>query len=156
MIRKIAYSVAVVCALELAVGCGAAPQSSHPPDPAQSRASTVFTGDQRSITVRAQEDFSIAVPYNASVGEERKLLSPRPDPEVVGSRGTGYKPDNPDPDIVGGGGTLYFRFHAQGPGTTKILLYHCDLQTCPGRAPRAPKHRPKPERITYTVTVKRP
>lgn len=153
VIRKAAYPVAILCALQLAVGCGAAPQSPHTPAPTPSRTSTVFTGDQRSITVRAQENFSIGVPYNASTGDHRNLASPKPDPKIVRSRGTDYKAD--DSDMVGSGGKLYFRFHAQAPGTTRIVLYHCVLDACPSRATHhPPEGLPEPERITYTVTVK--
>ncbi|MGW8553237.1 protease inhibitor I42 family protein [Streptomyces tubercidicus] len=100
------------------------------------------------------EDFSIAVRHNPTTGEQRKLVSPKPDTKIVRTRGTDYGPDNQDPGSEGGGGTLHFRFHAQGPGTTKIVLYHCLHAACPGSRTTLPPHFPKPDRVTYTVTVK--
>ncbi|MFJ9855305.1 protease inhibitor I42 family protein [Streptomyces sp. NPDC101150] len=155
--RKAALTAAaLLCALQLAVGCGAAPQPKHHPaaSPTPPHRWTVFPGKQKSITVRAREDFSIAVRHNPTTGEERKVVTPKPDPKIVRARGTYYKADHQEPDWEGGGGVLHFRFHAQGPGTTKIVLYHCLRNACSGSRTTLPPHFPKPERTTYTVTVK--
>ncbi|MFJ9854716.1 protease inhibitor I42 family protein [Streptomyces sp. NPDC101150] len=153
---KTALAAAALCALQLAVGCGAAPQPKHHPaaSPTPTHTWTVFPGKKRSITVRVREDFSIAVRHNPTTGEQRKLVSPKPDPKLVRISGTSYNADHQEPGWDGGGGILYFRFHAQGPGTTKIVLYHCLHDACPGIRKTLPPHFPKPERTAYTVTVK--
>ncbi|MFD8588013.1 protease inhibitor I42 family protein [Streptomyces sp. NPDC059637] len=141
--RLAAAAAALAAAVMLATSCAD-----------DSGRGAVFTSRTKPIEVEAGDRFSIAVPDNASFGDNWKVLRPGPKSPIVRSVEADYKADDDsDPTAVGGGGTLYFVFEAEAPGRTEIVLRNCFRGVCDKEA----AHRDDKQYVvtdTYRVTVR--
>ncbi|MFD0275459.1 protease inhibitor I42 family protein [Kitasatospora sp. NPDC127111] len=137
---------AVVLAAVLAGGLTACGQDA----PGRGR---VLGAEERSVTVKPGERFSIPVRDNASVGDRWSLVDPRPDAAVVAE--VDEVLDTPDgaEDADGAGGTRYYVFEAKGGGTTTITLFNCFRSLC-DNPKTSDQNRTLLVRNTYTVTVR--
>jgi inhibitor of cysteine peptidase len=73
----------------------------------------------RTVELAVDEEFSVAVETNASIGWEWDITG-RPDPAVASFIGRDYEAR--EPVQPGSGGTDLFRFLAEGVGETTITL----------------------------------
>jgi inhibitor of cysteine peptidase len=140
MIRRTAV-LTLLCVL--ATGCAAGSAVSH--------YGTVVKGAKgQSGTVRLApgDRFSIAVPDNASIGDDWALVA-LPDPKVASYISEEHESDG---DAPGSGGTTYFVFNAKRPGTAEIRLFNC-WRCGASRTPAAGQSERESGEAVLTVTV---
>ncbi|MFD3501561.1 protease inhibitor I42 family protein [Streptomyces sp. NPDC058678] len=160
-----ATAVSLLALLALATGCGKGTDESA--RPAEPTAPTSHPAQDRSISTKVGERFTLTFEENASTREHWYLGDPEPDTSVVRGQGEKSESDSGDEPVPGAGSDLTFTFEATGKGSTEIVLMHCTFRTTcegagsgaaspePTRTPTAsPSATPsEPERVTYTVTV---
>ncbi|MFI6480616.1 protease inhibitor I42 family protein [Nonomuraea sp. NPDC050663] len=101
-------------------------------------------GTTTRVEVTKGQRFSLAVPDNASVGDNWELVE-LPDPKVASYISEEYESEGEAP---GSGGTGYFVFNAKWPGTTEVRLFNC--WRCKDRAQATPES----GEAIFAVTVK--
>lgn len=127
MCRVVALVAATAFGL-FGAGCGGgepgtpADRPSDSPTTAQSTARE-FSIHDTDIRVAPGESFSIAVPDNASAGDDWSL-SKKPAAAVVSAHGDDYDGDA-GTNVNGAGGTRHFRFTAKAAGSTSLELRDC-------------------------------
>jgi inhibitor of cysteine peptidase len=122
-LRQVGLRGVIAAAMAGALLAGCSNESPAPAPPASGHGAEIVPENDKRITVKRGERFSLVVEDNASVGDMWQVRTP-PDPNIVTAESEDFAASGPS-GSVGSGGKRYFVFSAKEPGDTSIELYNC-------------------------------
>lgn len=143
--RPLALALALAALAAGAAACGS--------DGGSDARGRVLGAQERTVTVKPGERFTIPVRDNASIGDLWRVEEPKPDAAVLTTVADRYTADPGTENMDGAGGTRFFTFEGRAAGTTTVTLFNCFRSMC-GKPGISDQDRKLLVRNTYTVTVR--